>query len=86
MTGDLEVATWVQEGWLVVSVRYAGAKDWYTVSGSPAEITQLTSASGERSHEALHRDAMAALTTPGAVRGGNEKPTDLHRLSGDTTD
>lgn len=81
VTGDLEAATSVEKGTLEISVRYADAEDWYTVAGSPATLAHLASAGGERSHGALHREAVRALTTPGTVRGGNEQPTDLRRLT-----
>jgi hypothetical protein len=73
VTGDLELLTRPGEagdGRLEALVRYAGAGEWYTVSGSPV------SAGGE-DHRALHEAALARLTTPGPVEGGNEMPVDL---------
>ena len=71
VTGELELLTRPGEaGALEALVRYAGAAEWYTVSGSPL-------ASGGESHRASHEVALARLTTPGPVEGGNEQPTNL---------
>ena len=71
ITGDLELLTRpAGDGWLEALVRYAGAEEWYTVSGSPV------AAAGE-DHRALHEAALGRLTTPGSVEGGNELPADL---------
>ena len=53
-------------------MRYAGAGEWYTVSGSP-----LAKPAGEENHRASHKEALTRLTTPGPVQGGNELPVDL---------
>jgi hypothetical protein len=69
VTGNLELLTRpADEGSLDVLVGYAGADEWYTVSGSPVEGRDLRAA-----HEAL----LARLTTPGPYEGGNEMPVDL---------
>jgi hypothetical protein len=60
-------------GALEAMVRYAGAEEWYTVSGSP-----VVAAGGEH-HRASHEDVLARLTTPGPVESGNELPVDLRR-------
>jgi hypothetical protein len=73
VTGDLELLTRPSEagdGGLEALVRYAGAEEWYTVSGSPVR------ADGE-DHRASHEAVLARLTTPGPVEGGNEQPVDL---------
>ena len=71
VTGDLELLTRPGEGGaLEALVRYAGAGEWYTVSGSPV-------AAGGEDHRALHEAALARLTTPGPVKDGNELPVDL---------
>ncbi len=71
ITGELELLTRPSEGgWLEVFVRYAGAKEWYTVSGSPV-------ATGGEDHSASHEASLARLTTPGPVKGGNELPVNL---------
>ena len=76
VTGDLELITRPVEGGeggaLEALVRYAGAEEWYTVSGSP-----LAKPAGGEDHRALHEAALARLTTPGTVEGGNELPVDL---------
>ena len=73
ITGDLELLTRsVSEGRLEALVRYAGAEEWYTVSGSP-----LAKPAGGEDHRALHEAALARLMTPGPVEGGNEQPVDL---------
>jgi hypothetical protein len=74
VTGDLELLTRPGEagegGALEALVRYAGAGEWYTVSGSPVPA-------GGEDHRASHQAALARLTTPGPVEGGNELPVDL---------
>ena len=73
ITGELELLTYTGEGGdsrLEVLVRYAGAKEWYTVSGSPLP------AYGE-DHGSLHEEVLARLTTPGPTESGNELPVDL---------
>ncbi len=73
VTGDLELLTRPSEAggsWLEVLVRYAGAEEWYTVTGSPV-------AAGGGDHRALHEAVLVRLTTPGPVEGGNELPVDL---------
>ena len=69
VTGDLELLTRKpDEGYVEVLVAYAGADEWYTVSGSPVE-------GGD--HRATHEAVLARLTTPGPYEGGNERPVDL---------
>ena len=71
VTGDLELLTRPSEvGALEALVRYAGAEEWYTVSGSPVP-------GGGEDHRALHEAALTRLTTPGPVEGGNALPVDL---------
>jgi hypothetical protein len=73
VTGDLELLTRPGEagdGGLEVLVRYAGAGDWYTVSGSPV-------AKPAEDHRAAHETILERLTTHGPVEGGNELPVDL---------
>jgi hypothetical protein len=75
-TGELELLTRpvsdAGEGGLEALVRYAGAEEWYTVSGSP-----LAKPTGEEDHRALHQEVLARLTMPGPVEDGNELPVDL---------
>lgn len=77
VTGELELLTRpseADEAQLEALVRYAGAEEWYTVSGSP-----LAKPAGAEDHRALHEAALARLTTPGPMEGGNEQPVDLRR-------
>ena len=56
-------------------VRYAGAQDLYTVSGSP-----VRAASGhpdQAEHRAAHECILEALRTPGWVESCNEMPVDF---------
>jgi hypothetical protein len=78
VTGDLELLTRPSEageGGLEVLVRYAGAEEWYTVSGSP-----LAKPAGGEDHRVLHEAVLVRLTTPGPLEGGNEQPVDLRGL------
>ena len=73
VTGDLELLTRPSEagdGGLEALVRYAGAGEWYTVTGSPV-------GTGSGDHRASHEAVLARLTTPGPVEDGNELPVDL---------
>jgi hypothetical protein len=71
VTGNLELFTRPSaEGSVDVMVRYADADEWYTVSGSPA---QMSGGDLRATHEAL----LARLTTPGPYEGDNEMPVDL---------
>ena len=73
VTGELELLTRpveADEGRLEALVRYAGAEEWYTVSGSPV-------GAGDEGHRAMHEAVLALLTTPGHVEEGNEQPVDL---------
>ncbi len=78
VTGDLELltrpASEAGDARLEALVRYAGAEEWYTVLGSP-----LANPEGAENHRALHEAALARLTTPGPVEGGNEQPVHLRR-------
>ncbi len=77
VTGDLELLTRLAreagDAQLEVLVRYAGANEWYTVSGSPL----AKPAGGEDHHRASHEEVLARLTTPGLLEGGNEQPVAL---------
>jgi hypothetical protein len=75
VTGVLEIATRLDAEKLYVSVRYAGAEEWYTVTGSPVSL-------GERfSLTDLHELVVSHLTSPGPVVDGNEEPVSLERLA-----
>lgn len=69
ITGDLEVCTKPAESGVEVTVRYAGANEWYTVEGSPVD-----------DREDCHRRVIERLTTPGEKRGFNEDPVSLAGL------
>jgi hypothetical protein len=51
---------------LDVRVRYAGAEEWYTVTGSPVSPDDRSSPAEE-----LHEHVVEYLSTPGPVVGGN---------------
>jgi len=74
VTGDLELLTRptreVGGAQLEALVRYAGAQEWYTVSGSPVAV-------GSNNHRASHEEVLARLTTPAPLEDGNEQPVDL---------
>jgi hypothetical protein len=76
ITGELELQTRATPGGgIEAMVRYAGAQDLYTVSGSP-----VCAASGhpdQAEHRVAHERILETLTTPGRVESGNEKPVDL---------
>lgn len=74
VTGDLELLTRPGKngGGLEALVRYAGAEEWYTVSGSP-----LGEQPGDGDRRAAHEAVLALLTTPGPTQDGNELPVDL---------
>ena len=79
ITGELELLTRLTPDGSAVEamVRYAGMQDLYTVSGSPVRATELSERSDKVEHRAIHERILQALTTPGAVSGGNEMPVDL---------
>jgi hypothetical protein len=56
-------------------VRYAGAQDLYTVSGSP--VLAVSERPDQVEHRAAHERILETLTTPGRVESGNEKTVDL---------
>ena len=77
ITGELELLTRVTPdgGGIEAMVRYAGAQDLYTVSGSP--VHALSELPDQVEHLAAHERILEALTTPGKVESGNEMPVDL---------
>jgi hypothetical protein len=76
ITGELEICTRLVAGCLEVAVRYAGAKEWYTVEGSPIP---LDSGTGLLTPKRLHGRVAEQLTMPGPIVDGNEQPTSLLR-------
>lgn len=77
ITGQLEISTRPRAGSLEVRVRYAGAEEWYTVEGSPADL-EIT---GDLSPSELHERVVEHLGRPGPVVTGNEQPASLRGLS-----
>jgi hypothetical protein len=69
ITGDLELLTRTAEGEIEAEVRYAGARDLYTVRGSPLPTTDT--------HDKVHEAILESLITPGRIEQGNELPVDL---------
>jgi hypothetical protein len=69
ITGDLELCTRPTDSGIEAVVRYAGARDLYTVTGSPR--------SSNETHRKAHEAILNRLTTPGRQEQGNELPVDL---------
>jgi len=77
ITGELELQTSrTPDGGIEAMVRYAGAQDLYTVSGSPVRVPTLSARPDQVEHRATHERILGTLTTPGRVESGNEKPVD----------
>jgi hypothetical protein len=76
ITGDLELLTRVTPGGdIEAMVRYAGAQDLYTVSGSP--VRTISEHPDQVEHRAAHQRILETVTTPGRIESGNEMPVDL---------
>ncbi len=73
ITGELELLLQSEADGTRVLVRYAGADEWYTVSGSPVEVEGTL----DDALEQIGRH----LSTPGPVVAGNEKPVALEGFS-----
>jgi hypothetical protein len=69
ITGDLELLTRPAASGIEAEVRYAGARDLYTVRGSPVPTTNT--------HHKAHEAILKQLTTAGSLQQGNELPVDL---------
>jgi hypothetical protein len=77
ITGELELQTRATpdgDG-IEAMVRYAGAQDLYTVSGSPVDA--VSGCPDLTEHRAAHERILDSLTTPGRVESGNEMPVEL---------
>jgi hypothetical protein len=77
ITGELELLTRLTpdgDG-IEAMVRYAGAQDLYTVSGSP--VHAVSAHPDQVEHRAAHERILETLTTPGRIESGNEKPVEL---------
>jgi len=77
VTGELELMTRVTPDGRAIEamVRYAGAQDLHTVSGSP--VHAVSERPDQVEHRAAHERILKALTTSGRVESGNEMPVDL---------
>jgi hypothetical protein len=77
ITGELELLTRVAlDGrGIEAMVRYAGAEDLYTVSGSP--VRGVAEHPDQAEHRAAHERILETLMTPGRVESGNEMPVEL---------
>ena len=69
ITGELELLTRPGGSGIEARVRYAGARDLYTLSGSPVPSVGT--------HGQAHQNILRRLTTPGRDEGENELPVDL---------
>ena len=74
ITGELDLLCRPGADGLHVAVRYAGADEWYTVSGSPVHIQG-------NPNDALGR-VVRYLSAPGSVVDGNEKTVTLKGFAG----
>jgi hypothetical protein len=77
ITGELELHTRATPDGSAIDamVRYAGAQDLYTVSGSP--VHAVSEHADQAEHRAAHERILETLTTPGRVESSNEMPVDL---------
>ncbi|HSK84773.1 MAG TPA: hypothetical protein VK902_15445 [Rubrobacter sp.] len=76
ITGELELQTSATlDGGIEAMVRYAGAQDLYTVSGSP--VHAISAHPDQVGHRASHERILETLMTPGRIESGNEMPVDL---------
>ena len=73
ITGKLELVTRPAAGGngIQALVRYAGARDLYTVAGSPVR------APSAEAHEDAHQRMLKRLTTPDSAEDAGELPVDL---------
>jgi hypothetical protein len=75
VTGDLEIATRRDAEDLYVSVRYSGADEWCTVTGSPVLLDERSSPAD------MHERVVSYQTRPGPVVEGNEESVSLEEFS-----
>ncbi len=73
ITGELELLTrpTADGTGIEALVRYAGARDLYTVAGSPMRTR------GDETHLYAHETILQRLTTPGSIEASGELPVDL---------
>ena len=74
ITGELDLLCRPGPGGLDVLVRYAGANEWYTVSGSPVRVQGDPDDAPGR--------VVRHLGTPGPVVDGNERAVTLEGFEG----
>jgi len=76
ITGDLELRTHPTENnnGIEALVRYTGARDQYTVAGSPIRPT------APEPHRDTHDRILQQLTTPGRIEAAGDLPVDLTSL------
>ena len=74
ITGDLELLTRPtgNDDGIEALVGYTGARDQYTVAGSPIATTST--------HQNTHDRILEKLTTPGRLGAAGELPVDLTKL------
>jgi len=75
--GESAGSTVPVNGGIEAMVRYAGAQEIYTVSGSPVRTATLSEHTDQGEHRAAHERILETLATPGRIEGGNEMPLDL---------
>lgn len=69
ISGELEVRTKPAESGVEITIRYAGADEWYVVEGSPID-----------DRERCHERVVERLTMPGRKEGFNEDPVSVSGL------
>jgi hypothetical protein len=74
ITGELELLCRPGADGLDVLVRYAGAEEWYTVSGSPVQV--------QGNPDDAQGRVVRHLGTPGPVVEGNEQAVTLQGFAG----
>lgn len=78
ISGELELQTSATpDGGIEAMVRYAGAQDLYTVSGSPVRTATLSERPDQAEHRAAHERILETLMTPGEMESGNETQVKL---------
>ena len=86
VTGELELLTRpTPDGTAIAAlVRYAGAQDLYTISGSPVRAISEISDQGldQAEHRAAHERVLEALITPEKTIGGNSQAVTLGCYTG----
>jgi hypothetical protein len=76
ISGELQTSA-TPDGGIEAMVRYAGAQDLYTVSGSPVRTATLSERPDQAEHRAAHERILETLMTPGEMESGNETQVEL---------